>query len=58
MIDLTSDTVTSARLVKGYTAHDASGAKITGILEFITYYSGSDDPSSSLGSDGDLYFKM
>ena len=30
LIDLTSDTVTSASLLSGYTAHDASGAPITG----------------------------
>lgn len=30
LVDLTSDTVTPARLAKGTTAHDASGAKITG----------------------------
>lgn len=58
LMDLTSDTVASSKLVKGYTAHDASGASITGTLEYITYYSGADDPTSSLGSDGDLYFKI
>lgn len=30
LIDLTSDTVTPERLLSGYTAHDASGAAITG----------------------------
>lgn len=33
IIDLTSDTVTAAKLAQGYTAHDASGAPITGTLE-------------------------
>lgn len=33
LIDLTSDTVTTETLAKGITAHDASGAKITGTLE-------------------------
>ena len=32
LIDLTGDTVTAARLFKGYTAHDKSGAAITGTL--------------------------
>lgn len=32
-IDLTQDTVTPGTLQKGYTAHDKSGAKITGTLE-------------------------
>lgn len=30
LIDLTSDTVTAESLLSGYTAHDASGASITG----------------------------
>lgn len=30
LVDLTSDTVTPATLAKGVTAHDKSGAKITG----------------------------
>ena len=33
IIDLTSDTVTAAKLAQGYTAHDATGASITGTLE-------------------------
>lgn len=58
LIDLTSDTVTADALTKGTTAHNKSGDSITGTLEFITYYSGSDDPSSTLGENGDIYFKM
>lgn len=30
LIDLTEDTVTAATLMQGYTAHDKSGALITG----------------------------
>lgn len=33
ILDLTGDTVTAATLKKGVTAHDASGAQITGTLE-------------------------
>ena len=33
IIDLTADTVTAATLKKGVTAHDASGAQITGTME-------------------------
>lgn len=33
-IDLTSDTVTSDKLLSGYTAHGASGAPITGSCDF------------------------
>lgn len=33
IIDLTSDTVTAGTLKKGYTAHDKTGAPITGTLD-------------------------
>jgi hypothetical protein len=33
-IDLTSDTVTADKILKGYTAHDRSGASIEGSCEF------------------------
>ena len=58
LIDLTSDTVTAADLANGVTATDKSGTQITGTLSFVTYYTGSNDPSSSLGSDGDIYLKV
>ena len=34
LIDLTSDTVVANKLLSGYTAHDKSGATITGICTF------------------------
>lgn len=34
LIDLTSDTVTKEKLLKGYTAHDKAGNEITGECEF------------------------
>lgn len=34
LIDLTSDTVAAAYLLKNYTAHDKSGAPVTGTCEF------------------------
>ena len=33
LIDLTADTVTPSTLMQGYTAHDKSGALITGTLD-------------------------
>lgn len=36
LIDLTSDTVDAAHLATGYTAHDASGALVTGTLDSVT----------------------
>ena len=38
-IDLTSDTVTAAKLLKGYTAHDKTGKKITGTFDMDEYLS-------------------
>lgn len=34
LIDLTPDTVTADKILTGYTAHDASGASITGTCEY------------------------
>ena len=39
-MDLTSDTVTAARLLRGHTAHDKSGAAITGTCDYNTDTSG------------------
>ena len=36
LIDLTSDTVTSSAMLEGYTAHDKSGATITGTISIAT----------------------
>lgn len=58
LVDLTSDTVTADKMLAGYTAHDKSGAKITGNVTFATVYTGSGEPSSGLGEEGDLYFDL
>ena len=55
LIDLTEDTVTSDNLLNGVTAHDKTGTVITGTVEVHKYYTGSTEPDSSLGEDGDLY---
>lgn len=55
IIDLRYDTVAASHLESGYTAHDASGATITGILSFVTYHVSSSEPTSSDGSDGDVW---
>lgn len=36
LIDLTNDTITASDLLSGVTAHDASGAIITGTLRAMT----------------------
>lgn len=58
IIDLTEDTVTDSALLSGYTAHNKAGDPITGSLVVQIIYTGSGEPSSSLGSDGDLYLDM
>lgn len=57
LIDLTSDTVTANSLLSGYSAHSADGTQISGAVSFVTYYTGSSAPSSSLGSNGDIYLR-
>ena len=58
LIDLTGDTVTDSALLSGYRAHNKAGDSIIGSLTVQTVYTGSGEPSSSLGSDGDLYLDM
>lgn len=57
-IDLTGDTVTAADVANGKQFHLPSGVITNGTLTFITCYTGTSDPSSSLGSDGDVYLKV
>ena len=58
VVDLRNDTVSVDKLIKGATAHDKTGAAITGTLSFATVYTGSGEPSSSLGEEGDLYLDL
>lgn len=57
-IDLTEDTVTAASVANGITFHLPNGTKATGTLAFVTYYTGSTDPSASTGNNGDIYLKV
>ncbi len=58
LVDLTSDTVNANNLLSGATAHSANGNAVTGSVVVQTYYTGSSDPSSSLGNNGDIYLKV
>lgn len=58
LIDLTEDSVDAASLLKGKTAHDKAGDKVDGTLEIVSVYTGIGEPSTDLGSDGDIYLDM
>ena len=58
VVDLRNDTVSADKLLKGVTAHDKTGAAITGTVSFATVYTGSGEPSNSLGEAGDLYLDL
>lgn len=58
LVDLTSDTVTAETLKQGITAHGADGSRVVGTLKTATIYSGSDEPSDSIGQDGDIYLML
>lgn len=58
LIDLTPDTVDESQVESGYTVHNMKGKQIEGTIDITSYYSGSSEPTSDIGKDGDLYFKM
>lgn len=47
-----------ANLVSSNIISGVSIFGVSGNVTFVTYYTGSSDPSSSLGSDGDIYLKV
>lgn len=57
LIDISQDTVTANTLLSGYTSHDHTGAPVSGAVSFVDYYTGTSDPASSLGNNGDIYLK-
>lgn len=58
VVDLRNDTVSADKMLSGYTAHDKTGAKITGNVTFSTVYTGSGAPNAGMGSDGDIYLDL
>jgi hypothetical protein len=49
LMDLSKDTVTSDKLLEGYTAHGANGEKITGTMKEMTV---TDDGSGNVSISG------
>ncbi len=58
LLDLTSDTVTAAQLASGATAHDATGAAITGTAQITETHNltlSTSKPTASDGAVGDVW---
>lgn len=58
LINLTTDNVVRGDVASGKYFHLPSGERTTGTLTFVTYRTGTTDPASSLGDDGDIYLKV
>lgn len=58
LMDITDTTAVADKVLSGYNFYSANGIKTSGSLNIITYYTGTTDPSSSTGSDGDIYLKV
>lgn len=58
IIDITDTTADAANVENGSYFYTADGARTAGTLVVQNYYTGSSAPSSSLGSDGDLYLQI
>lgn len=55
--DTSGTTATASTVLAGYKFCSASGTEETGGVTFSTIYTGTSDPSSSQGANGDVYLK-
>lgn len=58
LMDISDSTVSADKVLNGYSFYGKDGVKKTGSVSFATYYTGTDTPSSSVGTDGDVYLKV
>lgn len=54
-MDVTQTTATASDVLSGKTLTVADGTTATGTLTVVTYYTSSSAPTSSQGSDGDIW---
>ena len=55
--DVSDTTAAAANVQSGSYFYTSAGTRTQGSLSFATYYTGSSAPSSSLGSNGDIYLQ-
>lgn len=56
--DVTDTTAAASNVQSGSYFYTSAGTRTQGTLSVVTYYTGSTTPSSSLGSNGDIYLKV
>lgn len=54
--DTSDATASSGQILSGYSAY-TNGVKVSGSVVIQHYYTGTTEPSSSLGADGDVYLQ-
>lgn len=57
IVNLTDATAAASDIRSGKTAYLSTGAKASGTLSVVTYYTSTSAPTSSQGSDGDIWLK-
>ena len=55
--DVTDTTAAAADVASSKYFYTSGGTRTQGSLTFVTYYTGNSAPSSSLGSNGDIYLQ-